>query len=156
MANCYDPEQVRPLTNRVVTLWYRPPELLLGATYYGSAVDLWSAGCILAELYAGKPIFPGKTEVEQLHRIFTLCGSPSEDYWSLLKLPPADIFNPQKPFRRRVAENFRGLPAPALALIETLLSIDPSSQQSASHALNSENRSLVNLKSCQSILRAKS
>ena len=66
LANYYDPEQYRPLTNRVVTLWYRPPELLLGATSYGTAVDMWSAGCILAELYAGQPIFPGETEVHGL------------------------------------------------------------------------------------------
>ncbi|KAK1395604.1 putative serine/threonine-protein kinase [Heracleum sosnowskyi] len=138
LANFYDPQKVHPLTNRVVTLWYRPPELLLGATCYGSSVDIWSAGCILAELYVGEPIFPGRTEVDQLHRIFMLCGSPSDDYWSLLKLSPPDFFNPQKYFTRRVAEIFKGLPAPALALIETLLSIDPSARQSAIHALNSE------------------
>lgn len=63
LASFYDPDQNQPLTSRVVTLWYRPPELLLGATYYGTAVDLWSTGCILAELYAGKPIMPGRTEV---------------------------------------------------------------------------------------------
>ena len=63
LACFYDPHQSQPLTSRVVTLWYRPPELLLGATSYGTAVDLWSTGCILAELYAGKPIMPGRTEV---------------------------------------------------------------------------------------------
>lgn len=63
LATFYRPEQNVPLTSRVVTLWYRPPELLLGATNYGVAVDLWSAGCILAELLAGKPIMPGRTEV---------------------------------------------------------------------------------------------
>lgn len=63
LASFYDPTHAQPLTSRVVTLWYRPPELLLGATYYGTAVDLWSTGCILAELYAGKPIMPGRTEV---------------------------------------------------------------------------------------------
>ena len=63
LATFYDPEQKKPLTSRVVTLWYRPPELLLGATYYGVGVDLWSAGCILAELVSGKPIMPGRTEV---------------------------------------------------------------------------------------------
>ena len=63
LASIFDPHQNQPLTSRVVTLWYRPPELLLGATYYGTAVDLWSTGCILAELYAGKPIMPGRTEV---------------------------------------------------------------------------------------------
>ena len=63
LASFFDPEQRHPLTSRVVTLWYRPPELLLGATNYGVAVDLWSTGCILSELYAGKPIMPGRTEV---------------------------------------------------------------------------------------------
>lgn len=64
LASFYDPHLSVPLTSRVVTLWYRPPELLLGASHYGVAVDLWSTGCILGELYAGKPILPGKTEVK--------------------------------------------------------------------------------------------
>ncbi|KAL0354083.1 UNVERIFIED_CONTAM: putative serine/threonine-protein kinase [Sesamum angustifolium] len=62
LASYFDDQQKAPLTSRVVTLWYRPPELLLGATQYGVAVDLWSTGCILGELYAGKPIMPGRTE----------------------------------------------------------------------------------------------
>jgi len=80
LATFFDPGKTQPMTSRVVTLWYRPPELLLGATEYGVAVDLWSTGCILAELLAGKPIMPGQTEIEQLHKIFTLCGSLFEDY----------------------------------------------------------------------------
>lgn len=71
LATFFQPYQKQPLTSRVVTLWYRPPELLLGATSYGVAVDLWSAGCILAELYAGKPIMQGRTEVLS-HVRFTL------------------------------------------------------------------------------------
>ncbi|XP_022753261.1 probable serine/threonine-protein kinase At1g54610 isoform X1 [Durio zibethinus] len=138
LASFYDPHQSQPLTSRVVTLWYRPPELLLGATYYGTAVDLWSTGCILAELYAGKPIMPGRTEVEQLHKIFKLCGSPSEDYWRKSKLPHATIFKPQQPYRGCVAETFKEFPAPALALMETLLSINPADRGSAASALNSE------------------
>jgi serine/threonine protein kinase len=63
LATLFNPNQKQNLTSRVVTLWYRPPELLLGATNYGAAVDLWSAGCILAELLSGKPIMPGRTEV---------------------------------------------------------------------------------------------
>lgn len=63
LASFFEEHQSAPLTSHVVTLWYRPPELLLGATYYGVAVDLWSSGCILGELYAGKPIMPGRTEV---------------------------------------------------------------------------------------------
>ncbi|KAL6314710.1 hypothetical protein AAG906_027057 [Vitis piasezkii] len=138
LASFFDPHQIQPLTSRVVTLWYRPPELLLGATYYGTAVDLWSTGCILAELYAGKPIMPGRTEVEQLHKIFKLCGSPSEDYWRKSKLPHATIFKPQQPYRRCVAETFKDFPTPALGLMETLLSIDPADRGSAASALKSE------------------
>ncbi|KAK4779384.1 hypothetical protein SAY86_006912 [Trapa natans] len=138
LASFYDPHQNHPLTSRVVTLWYRPPELLLGATYYGTAVDLWSTGCIIAELYAGKPIMPGRTEVEQLHKIFKLCGSPSEDYWRKSKLPHATIFKPQQPYRRCVGETFKDFPAPALDLVETLLSIDPADRGSAASALKSE------------------
>lgn len=63
LATFFNPNKKQPLTSRVVTLWYRPPELLLGATEYGVSVDLWSTGCILAELLAGKPIMPGRTEV---------------------------------------------------------------------------------------------
>ncbi|KAM7492584.1 hypothetical protein LguiA_035505 [Lonicera macranthoides] len=138
LASFYDPHQNQPLTSRVVTLWYRPPELLLGATYYGTAVDLWSTGCILAELYAGKPIMPGRTEVEQLHKIFKLCGSPTEDYWRKSKLPHATIFKPQQPYRRVVMETFKDFPAPALALMEILLSIDPADRGSAASALKTE------------------
>ncbi|KAG6755281.1 hypothetical protein POTOM_041100 [Populus tomentosa] len=138
LASFYNPAHVQPLTSRVVTLWYRPPELLLGATYYGTAVDLWSTGCILAELYAGKPIMPGRTEVEQLHKIFKLCGSPSEDYWRKSKLPHATIFKPQQPYRRCVADTFKEFPPPTLALMETLLSIDPADRGSAASALRSE------------------
>ncbi|XP_051146548.1 probable serine/threonine-protein kinase At1g54610 isoform X2 [Andrographis paniculata] len=138
LASFYDPHQSQPLTSRVVTLWYRPPELLLGATYYSTAVDLWSTGCILAELYAGKPIMPGRTEVEQLHKIFKLCGSPSEEYWRKSKLPHATIFKPQQPYKRCVAETFSDFPPPALGLIETLLSIDPADRGSAASALKSE------------------
>ena len=63
LATVFDPDHNQPMTSRVVTLWYRPPELLLGATDYGVGVDLWSVGCILAELFAGKPIMPARTEV---------------------------------------------------------------------------------------------
>lgn len=63
LANHYTPNQKHALTNRVVTLWYRAPELLLGATNYGAGIDLWSAGCLLAEMFSGRPIMPGRTEV---------------------------------------------------------------------------------------------
>lgn len=76
--------------------------------------------------------------MEQLHKIFKLCGSPSEDYWRKSRLPHATIFKPQQPYRRCVADTFKDFPAPALALIETLLSIDPADRGSAALALKSE------------------
>ncbi|XP_057423355.1 probable serine/threonine-protein kinase At1g09600, partial [Lotus japonicus] len=127
-----------PLTSRVVTLWYRPPELLLGANRYGVAVDLWSTGCILGELYAGRPILPGKTEVEQLHRIFKLCGSPSDDYWLKSRLPHSTVFKPPHHYRRCITETFKEYPSTAVKLIETLLSVDPAQRGTAAAALKSE------------------
>ncbi|XP_058195666.1 probable serine/threonine-protein kinase At1g54610 [Rhododendron vialii] len=138
LASFYDPDRKQPMTSRVVTLWYRPPELLLGATYYGVGVDLWSAGCILAELLAGRPIMPGRTEVEQLHKIFKLCGSPSEEYWKKSKLPNSTLFKPQQPYKSCISETFKSFPPPSLPLIETLLAIDPDERGSATAALNSE------------------
>ncbi|XP_014509060.1 probable serine/threonine-protein kinase At1g54610 [Vigna radiata var. radiata] len=138
LASFFDPHQRHPMTSRVVTLWYRPPELLLGATDYDVGVDLWSAGCILAELLAGKPIMPGRTEVEQLHKIFKLCGSPSDEYWKKSKLPHATIFKPRQSYKRCIEETFKNFPASSLPLIETLLAIDPAERQTATAALHSE------------------
>ncbi|XVE67500.1 hypothetical protein DITRI_Ditri08aG0166100 [Diplodiscus trichospermus] len=138
LATFFRPSQKQPLTSRVVTLWYRPPELLLGSTDYGVGVDLWSSGCILAELFAGKPIMPGRTEVEQLHKIFKLCGSPSEEYWKRSKLSHATIFKPQHPYKCLVPETFKEFPASALALLEVLLAIEPECRGTASSALQSE------------------
>ncbi|KAF8110085.1 hypothetical protein N665_0088s0096 [Sinapis alba] len=140
LANFYGDhqKQKQPLTSRVVTLWYRPPELLLGSTDYGVTVDLWSTGCILAELFNGKPIMPGRTEVEQLHKIFKLCGSPSEEYWKRSKLSHATIFKPQNPYKRCVAETFKSLPSSALALVEVLLAVEPDARGTTSNALQSE------------------
>ncbi|XP_004494661.1 probable serine/threonine-protein kinase At1g54610 [Cicer arietinum] len=138
LASLFDPNHRHPMTSRVVTLWYRPPELLLGATYYSVGVDLWSAGCILGELLAGKPIMPGRTEVEQLHKIYKLCGSPSDEYWKKSKLPNATLFKPREPYKRCIRETFKGFPPSALPLIDTLLAIDPVERKHASDALRSE------------------
>lgn len=65
----------------MVTLWYRAPELLLGAKRYDSAVDMWSVGCILAEVLLGRPLLPGKTEIDQVDWIFRTLGYPDEIVW---------------------------------------------------------------------------
>ncbi|KAJ4887483.1 Protein kinase superfamily protein [Raphanus sativus] len=129
----------QPLTSRVVTLWYRPPELLLGSTDYGVTADLWSTGCILAELFTGKPLLPGRTEVEQMHKIFKLCGSPSEEYWRRSRLRHATIFKPQHQYKRCLAETYKDLiPSSALALLDVLLAVEPEARGTTSSALQSE------------------
>ena len=69
------------LTNQVVTLWYRAPELLFGSKSYTHAIDVWSVGCIFAEVLLKRPLFPGKDEIDQLQRICQVCGTPSEETW---------------------------------------------------------------------------
>lgn len=136
LANFYQPKQKRPLTSHVVTLWYRAPELLLGSTDYGVGIDLWSAGCLLAEMFIGRPIMPGRTEVEQLHRIFKLCGSPSEDYWK--KMKPPTTFQPPQQYRPNFHEAFGNLPDSALGLLPALLSLEPAYRGTAASALQNE------------------
>ncbi|MFS7998562.1 putative protein-serine/threonine kinase CMGC-CDK-CRK7-CDK9 family [Helianthus anomalus] len=133
-----DPQNKQPMTSRVVTLWYQPPELLLGATYFGVGVDIWSAGCILAELLAGKPIMPGRTKVEQLHKIFKLCVSPSEEYWKKYHLPNTTLFKPRPPYKRCTKETFRDFPTSSLPLLESLLAINPDERVSAAASLISD------------------
>ncbi|KAB2635314.1 serine/threonine-protein kinase [Pyrus ussuriensis x Pyrus communis] len=136
LANYYVQSPKRPLTNRVVTLWYRAPELLLGSTDYGVGIDLWSAGCVLAEMFTGRPLLPGRTEVEQLHRIFRLCGTPSEEYWKRLKL--STTFRPPRSYKPSLQEAFKGFPISSLGLLSTLLALDPVYRGSASSALRNE------------------
>lgn len=68
-------------SNEVVTLWYRPPDILLGSTEYSTQIDMWGVGCIFSEMVTGRPLFPGSTVEEQLHFIFRLLGTPTEETW---------------------------------------------------------------------------
>jgi serine/threonine protein kinase len=77
-------------------------------------------------------------QVEQLHKIFKLCGSPSEEYWKRLKLPQATVFKFQQPYARCLKETFKDFPDPALSLLDKLLAIEPSDRGTASLALASE------------------
>lgn len=139
LARSFCSDQNGNLTNRVITLWYRPPELLLGSTKYGPAVDMWSVGCIFAELLYGKPILPGKNEPEQLTKIFELCGSPDESNWpGVSKLPWYSNFKPQRQMKRRVRESFKNFDRHALDLVEKMLTLDPSQRISAKDALDAE------------------
>ncbi|XP_064134279.1 cyclin-dependent kinase 16 isoform X1 [Loxodonta africana] len=68
-------------SNEVVTLWYRPPDILLGSTDYSTQIDMWGVGCIFYEMATGRPLFPGSTVEEQLHFIFRILGTPTEETW---------------------------------------------------------------------------
>uniref|UniRef100_A0A6Q2WQ43 cyclin-dependent kinase n=1 Tax=Esox lucius TaxID=8010 RepID=A0A6Q2WQ43_ESOLU len=68
-------------SNEVVTLWYRPPDILLGCTDYSTQIDMWGVGCIFYEMSTGRPLFPGSTVEEELHFIFKLLGTPNESTW---------------------------------------------------------------------------
>ncbi|KAF9309276.1 negative regulator of the PHO system [Podila horticola] len=72
---------VNTFSNEVVTLWYRAPDVLLGSKTYSTSIDIWSAGCIMAEMYLGKPLFAGSNNQDELMKIFKVMGTPTEDTW---------------------------------------------------------------------------
>ncbi|KAL2262837.1 hypothetical protein VTK26DRAFT_9285 [Humicola hyalothermophila] len=91
---------VNTFSNEVVTLWYRAPDVLLGSRTYNTSIDIWSAGCIMAEMFSGRPLFPGTTNEDQLTRIFRIMGTPREDTWPGLSQFPEfkanwQVFNTQ-------------------------------------------------------------
>ncbi|KAF9101161.1 negative regulator of the PHO system [Mortierella sp. GBA35] len=72
---------VNTFSNEVVTLWYRAPDVLLGSKTYSTSIDIWSAGCIMAEMYLGKPLFAGSNNQDELLKIFKVMGTPTEETW---------------------------------------------------------------------------
>ncbi|XP_053207228.1 cyclin-dependent kinase 9-like [Panonychus citri] len=126
-------------TNRVVTLWYRPPELLLGARRYGPSADLWGAGCIMAEMWTRSALLPGNSEAEQLNLICKLCGSICPDVWPAVK--QLDLFNKlelSQGQKRRVKDRLSTfvMDTNAHDLLDRLLTLDPCQRIDASDALN--------------------
>uniref|UniRef100_A0A1I7WS44 Protein kinase domain-containing protein n=1 Tax=Heterorhabditis bacteriophora TaxID=37862 RepID=A0A1I7WS44_HETBA len=115
-------------TNRVVTLWYRPPELLLGDRQYTTSIDMWGAGCIMAELWTRTPIMQGDTEQKQLTMICNLCGSITKDVWEkVTELPLYDRMELPQGLPRILTQRMRGFVKDelALSLIDELLALDP-------------------------------
>ena len=124
----------RKYTGQVVTRWYRAPEILFGAKFYGPSVDLWSVGCIFAELLTRVPYFPGETDIAQLSKVFTVLGTPTEESWpGVSSLPDYIGFKPQEPTPLRSL--FSAASEAALDLLGQLLTLNPGARISAPAAL---------------------
>lgn len=125
---------LRRFTPEVVTLWYRAPEILLGGPYFTS-IDVWSVGCVFAEMLTGKPFFAGVCEINQLFEIFSRVGSPTDETWpGFSALPNTSIAFPNWP-QIGLQRFFPSLPADGLELLEAMLEINPHKRIHARDAL---------------------
>lgn len=126
-------------TNRVVTLWYRPPELLLGERNYGPAIDLWGSGCIMAEMWTRSPIMQGSTEQQQLTLITKLCGSMTPEVWpGVERLELYNKMELPRNEKRRVKERLKTYVRDpyALDLLDRLLILNPDQRINTEKALD--------------------
>lgn len=125
------------LTEYVATRWYRAPEIMLAFRRYNTAIDVWSIGCILAELLMGKPIFKGKDYVDQLNKILDVLGSPEERIIKKIGSDKAQAYVRSLPFKRTVP--FRRLmpnaDPQALDLLGKILTFDPTERVTVLEAL---------------------
>ena len=140
LARGYTKSRKLDYTNRVITIWYRPPELLLGETQYGPAVDIWSAACVFMEMFTRKAIFPGEGgELSQLEKIYNVLGSPSKEQWpGIGELPWYELMQVgEKP---RVFEDQYGevLSPAGLDLVRSIFQFDPTRRPDALEVLRHE------------------
>ena len=123
-------------TGGVVTRWYRPPELLLGSHHYGPAIDMWGAGCILAEMYIRKPLLGGDSDLHQLELINRLCGTLNVESMGSAAQDCPDLASLKLPAtRRKIREFFEKIDPLAVDLIDKLLQYDPKKRLTAKEVL---------------------
>lgn len=146
LARSWGP-QMKHLTNGVVTLWYRPIELLLGCKRYSTQIDMWSVGCIIAEMFRRSGLMKGHNEASQLSLIFNICGHPSRSTWSNIdEMCPLwrnyEPRNDEKPKPNRLSQVLKEkLPYPAwmtdnaIILISKLLELNPADRWTAKQAI---------------------
>jgi mitogen-activated protein kinase 15 len=125
------------LTDYVATRWYRAPEILLGSNKYTKGVDMWSMGCILAELILGKPFFPGTSTLNQLDRVLEVTGRPRPEDIEAIQSPLAQTMLESLPptKTRRLRDVFPTASEDALDLLKNLLHFNPNKRLTAEQAL---------------------
>lgn len=132
---------VNTFSSEVVTLWYRAPDVLMGSRNYCTSIDMWSCGCILAEMTMGKPLFPGTNDEEQLNFIFGVMGTPDVRIWpivtSLQKYNPQIPMKPPRNLKRLLQSSTNELIDDNMVnLLNGLLQLNPDMRLSAKQALN--------------------
>lgn len=129
---------VRSYTHEVVTLWYRAPDVLMGSRKYSTPVDIWSVGCIFAEMVNGRPLFPGSTDSDQLQKIFKILGTPSQETWpAITELPdwkPDFTKHKRQPWSTIV----QNLDSAGTELLDKMLQHDPNARISGKVAMDHE------------------
>ncbi|KAM0707676.1 hypothetical protein Q7P35_004323 [Cladosporium inversicolor] len=132
---------LRTYTHEVVTLWYRAPEILLGGRQYSTGVDMWSVGCIFAEMATRKPLFPGDSEIDEIFKIFRILGTPTEADWPGVTSFP-DFKSSFPKWERKQddemvnADGIKILGENGLDLLESMLVYDPAGRISAKQAVH--------------------
>ncbi|KAG6919714.1 Cell division control protein 2 [Tephrocybe rancida] len=127
---------MRTYTHEVVTLWYRAPEVLLGSRHYATGIDMWSVGCIFAEMaMQGQPLFPGDSEIDQIFKIFRILGTPNEQSWQGVSTLPD--YKPTFPqwSRQDLARVVPTLDENGLDILEKTLTYNSADRISAKKAL---------------------
>nr|CAI5866716.1 unnamed protein product [Callosobruchus analis] len=139
LARIYDETKPRLYSHQVATRWYRAPELLYGSRNYTPSVDMWSVGCIIAEMVNGQPLFPGETDIEQLAIVLDTLGTPNDETWPELKeLPDYNkiAFSPSTPKSWRIILSTAD--SATVSLISNILIYDGRRRLTAKEALKHE------------------
>jgi len=138
LARFYAKHRQLDYTNRVITIWYRSPELLLGETRYGPAVDIWSAACVLVEIFTKHAIFPGDgSEINQLEKIHAVMGTPNRKEWpNLIEMPWFELLRPNHRKPNVFEAKYKNVVTPAaFDLLAKMLQYDPDKRPTAAEVL---------------------
>lgn len=138
LARFYAKRRQLDYTNRVITIWYRPPELLLGETQYGPAVDIWSAACVMIEIFTKHAIFPGDGgEINQLEKVYNILGTPTRAEWpGLVDMAWFELLRPTERRPNVFAEKYKDRLTPAaFDLMLAMFRYDPAERPTAGDVL---------------------